>query len=91
LELGGLIERTGAEHYACRIRPLERLRGRLGLAGQNSTSAFSQLVSDGICRAAAEHDVDLVVVDNPCSPKVAVRNAECLIRQRVDLVLEFQT
>jgi ribose transport system substrate-binding protein len=35
--------------------------------------------------------VELIVVDNRYQPKVALRNAAYLIREQVDLVIEFQT
>jgi ribose transport system substrate-binding protein len=35
--------------------------------------------------------VDIIVADNRYHPKVALRNADLLIRENVDLVIEFQT
>jgi ribose transport system substrate-binding protein len=63
----------------------------IGLATQTSDSTFSQAVTEGIRQVAASQDVELLVVNNRYSPKVALRNAEYLIRERVGLVLEFQT
>ena len=42
-------------------------------------------------RAAERENVELIIVDNRYQPKVALRNAEHLVRERVDLVIEFQT
>ena len=42
-------------------------------------------------RAAEREQLELVVVDNRYQPKIALRNAEQLIREGVDLVIEFQT
>lgn len=48
-------------------------------------------MAEGITRAAEEAEIDLVVVDNRYSPKVAVRNADLLVGEKVELVIEFQT
>jgi hypothetical protein len=41
--------------------------------------------------AAAREHVDLITVNNRYSAREAVRNADLLIKERVDLVLEYQT
>ncbi|MGH9378412.1 MAG: sugar ABC transporter substrate-binding protein, partial [Terriglobia bacterium] len=45
----------------------------------------------GLMRAAEIAQVELIVVDNRYDAKVALRNADRLIREEVDLVIEFQT
>lgn len=91
LVAGGLIERVSAEQYRSLVRPLAHRRRRIGYAGQAQDSMFSSIVSASFVRAAAEHDVDLVIVNNRYSARTAVRNAESLVRDHVDLVIEFQT
>jgi ribose transport system substrate-binding protein len=91
LERGGLVRRVGAESYAPVFKPVVRQRPRLGLATQMSDSTFSLAVAESIRRTAAANDVELLVVNNRYSPKVALRNADHLIRERVAVVLEFQT
>jgi ribose transport system substrate-binding protein len=88
---GGLVEREGKGEYRCLFRPLGTRRFRLGFAAQTD-SEFSREVSDSLRRAAAEHEnVHLITVNNRYSAREALRNAELLVRERVDLVLEFQT
>jgi ribose transport system substrate-binding protein len=91
LEQGGLLKRVGAESYVPAFQPIRRVRPRIGLATQMSDSTFSQAVTESIRQVAATQDLELLVVNNRYSPKVALRNAEHLIRERVELVLEFQT
>ena len=43
------------------------------------------------CAPPSASGSELIVVDNRCQPKVALRNAQHLIKERVDLVIEFQT
>lgn len=65
-------------------------RLRFGFAGQSSEMPFSQAVGASIAAAAAAAGVELLQLDNRYDPDLAVRNAEEFVRQRVDLVLEFQ-
>lgn len=91
LERRGLIELVGNHQYRSNIKVLKRRKWRLGYAAQSTEFAFSCDVTESIRRAAAEERVDLVEVDNRYSPRVALRNADLLIKERVDLVIEFQT
>ena len=68
-----------------------RKRYRIGYAAQGQDSSFPREVHASLQRAAEREDVELIVVNNRYQPKVALRNAEHLIRERVDLVIEFQT
>ena len=90
LEHGGLLERSGPLHFRRRLLLTTQRPFRIGFAAQTSTSTFSRLVSEGIRQSAGAHGVELIELNNRHSVKVALRNAEMLIAQRVDLVLEFQ-
>ncbi len=68
-----------------------RDRIKFGFAGQSQESAFSRAIADGIEAAAAGANISLLIADNHDSAKTAVRNAERFVRERVDLVIEFQT
>ena len=87
----GFIERVDNHRYrlTCEIR--RRKKYRIGYAGQGQDSSFAREVHEGLERAAARELVDFVVVDNRYQPKIALKNAELLIRDHVDLVIEFQT
>lgn len=87
---GGLLERVNRNAYRCLFKPLGGPGFRLGFAAQTTDSEFSREVSAGVERAAEREGVSLVTVDNRYSPTRALRNADLLIRERVDLVLEFQ-
>ncbi|MDE3167298.1 MAG: helix-turn-helix domain-containing protein, partial [Acidobacteriota bacterium] len=87
---GGLIERPARGVYRCPFPPVQTRRFRLGFAAQTD-SEFSRGVSESLQHAAAKERVDLVTVNNRYSPKEALRNADLLVKEHVDLVLEFQT
>ncbi len=88
---GGLIERVGRGGYCSHIAPLTRSSFTLGFASQTTDSEFSRDVSQSIHHVAARDHIQLIAVDNRYSPKTALRNADQLIREGVDLVMEFQT
>jgi ribose transport system substrate-binding protein len=91
LAAGGLIERTGRGAYRSRVKWAGCKRYRIGFAAQAEDSPFSQTVTEGLCREAAKEEIDLVILNNRYSPRVALANVERLIRERVDLAVEFQT
>ena len=87
----GLLEKVDVNRYrlTCDIRPPKRYR--IGYAAQGSGGSFAKEVRAGLERAAEAAHVELIVVDNRYQPKVALRNADHLIRENLDLALEFQT
>jgi ribose transport system substrate-binding protein len=88
---GGLLERSGKSAYRSHIKPLASHGFHFGFAAQTTDSEFSREVADSVQRAADREQIPLITVNNRYSPTSALRNAELLIRERVNLVLEFQT
>jgi ribose transport system substrate-binding protein len=91
LERCGLVEKIGDNRYQSCIRPVKQKRYRLGYAAQGTDYQFSKDVSDGLRQAAAAEGIEVIAVDNRYNAATAQRNAELLIRERVDLMIEFQT
>jgi ribose transport system substrate-binding protein len=91
LERCGMLEKVGENLYRSSLRPFKQRLCRIGYAAQGTDYQFSKEVSAGLERAAAAEGVELICVDNRYSPKIAQRNADVLVRERVDLVIEFQT
>jgi len=87
----GLLERAGERRYRSTVQPLRPHRFRIGYAAQSAEFAFTREVTGSIERAAAGHDVDLIVLNNRYSPRAALRNADAFIREKADLVIEFQS
>jgi ribose transport system substrate-binding protein len=63
---------------------------RFGFGGQSAEMPFSEAMTASLRAAAAIVGVDLLVLDNHYDPQVAIDNAETFIRERVDVVIEFQ-
>ncbi|MFZ5929285.1 MAG: substrate-binding domain-containing protein [Acidobacteriota bacterium] len=92
LERTGLIEKVNAREYRCTIHQHKARRYKIGYAAQGSDYLFSQQVTFGL-RQEAERagNIELLALDNRYNPKVALKNADVFIKERCDLVIEFQT
>ena len=64
---------------------------RFGFAGQSTEMPFSEAVTESLLSAATAAGVDLLVLDNHYDAETALRNADDLVRQHVDLAIEFQS
>src|SRR5215475_1500944 len=91
LEKCGLVEKVGANLYQSCVRPLKHRLYRLGYAAQGADYQFSKEVSRSLQRAAAAEGIELICFDNRYNAKVAQKNADLLVREKVDLAIEFQT
>lgn len=91
LERCGMVEKVGENLYRSVLRPFKQKLHRLGYAAQGTDYQFSKEILTGLQRAAAAEGIELICVDNRYNPKVAQRNADVLVREKVDLVIEFQT
>jgi len=87
----GFLEKVDENQYrrVTEIRP--RRLYRIGYAAQGQHASFDREVRASLSRAAERNRVELVIVDNRYQPKMALRGADYLIREKVDLVIEFQT
>jgi ribose transport system substrate-binding protein len=87
---GGLLERASSGVYRNRFTPVSARQFRIGFAAQGD-SEFCRTVMQNVETAAAREHIHLITVNNRHSAREALRNADILIKERVDLVLEFQT
>lgn len=91
MERASMIEKVSANLYRSCLRPFKDRTYRIGYAAQGTDYEFSKEVSASLDRAAAAEQIELIRADNKYSPKVAQRNAAYFVREKVDLVIEFQT
>src|SRR5262252_1808229 len=91
LERCGMVEKVGENLYRSTLRPFKQKLYRIGYAAQGTDYQFSREVSVGVERAATAEGIELISLDNRYNPKTAQRNADVLVREKVDLVIEFQT
>jgi ribose transport system substrate-binding protein len=86
----GLLDKVGENQYRLAFSTRRHRKFRIGYADQDQASSFSKEVFDGLVRACQNAQIELIMVDNRRNPKAAVKNAERLIREHVDLAVEFQ-
>jgi ribose transport system substrate-binding protein len=70
------------------VHPGEMRHGR---KGGREPHQFSSEVSSSLQRAALAEGIELISLDNRYSAKIAQRNADLLVREKVDLLIEFRT
>ena len=90
LAVGELVERVGKGQYRTLTHAKSAKSIRLGFAAQTD-SEFSLDVTASLQAAAAREHVHLITVNNRYSAQQALVNADHLIKERVNIVLEFQT
>ncbi len=91
LERAAMVEKVSANLYRSCIRPLRERNYRVGYAAQGTDYEFSKEVTASLERAAAAEQIELIRLNNRYNPKIAQKNAEFFVREKVDLVIEFQT
>lgn len=87
----GFIEKLDTGAYRCSIRLNRKRRWRIGYASGGDTSLFNREITQGLIRAAADQDIELVMADNRYSSKTALKAIDQLISERVDLIVEYQS
>jgi len=87
----GFLDKVGENHYRLASEVRRRRLYRIGYAAQGQDSSFDREVRLSLARAAEREHIELIVVDNRYQPKIALRSADYLVREQVDLVIEFQT
>jgi ribose transport system substrate-binding protein len=90
LHMCGFVEKTGENQYRMISEMRPNRKYRLGYAALGQDTSFAREVGAGLVQAAEAAQVELVAVDNRYDAKIALRNADHLIREGVDLVIEFQ-
>lgn len=90
----GFLEKAEGNRYRRATESRRRARYRIGYAAHGEDTAhdpsFLREVHAGLVRAADREQVEVIVVANQHPPRCPLRSAERLIRERVDLVIEFQ-
>ena len=84
----GYVSRPEDGRYRLVSRPRKM---RFGFGGQSGALPFSNAVTESLRAAAMSAGIELLVLDNQYNGEIARQNAEEFIKQRVDLVIEFQT
>jgi len=87
----GFLEKVSNSQYRLVSERQPQRRFRIGFSYEGRDSSFVREVLSSLALAAKQESVELITVENRSNSKLAVRNAEQLIRDQVDLVIELQT
>lgn len=91
LQAAGVLRRSSMGQYSSDVRFVERRRYKLGYASQTENSTFSHEVTSSIRHAAESAGLEFISLDNRSNAKTAIANAERLVKEKVDIAIEFQT
>jgi ribose transport system substrate-binding protein len=86
----GFLEKVGENQYRLMSEKRPIRRYRIGYASQGQDCSFTKEVLAGIVRAAEAASLELIVADNRYDAKAALRSADQLIHEKIDLAIEFQ-
>lgn len=86
----GILEKVGENEYRISFPLSGQHRFRIGYAGQDRSSSFCRQLLDGLVRACQKAQFELIVAANHHNLKAAIRNAERLIREHVDLAVVYE-
>jgi ribose transport system substrate-binding protein len=86
----GFLEKIGDNLYrkCITLRPSRKFV--LGYAAHGQNAAFPKDVQASLVIAAEREQFELIVVDNRYDSRKALRNADRLVKERVDLAIVFQ-
>ncbi len=86
----GFLDKVGENQYRLLAEKRQMRHYRIGYASPGQDCSFNREVLASLTRAAEEANVELIVADNRYDAKAALRSADQLIHENVDLVIEFQ-
>lgn len=91
LERSGVIAKSGENQFRLLFRRIAQRRWKVGYGAPGIDTQFTREVANSLrCAVEQSGTIELTVLDNRFDPSVAIRNAEQFIRERADLVIEFQ-
>ena len=90
LEHKGWAVQTAPGQFRLAVRFVENRLRRIGYSSRDNRLSFPGAVTASIQRTAAENGVGILSLDNRSSNAQTIRNAERMIRERVDCAVVFQ-
>jgi ribose transport system substrate-binding protein len=91
LSAAGVLLPGPTGQYSSAVRFIEKRPYKIGYASQTANSTFALEVTSGIRQAAENAGLEFISLDNRLNAKSAIANAERLVREKVDIAIEFQT
>jgi ribose transport system substrate-binding protein len=91
LEHQGAVEKLGSNQYRLMYRRAGRHKWKIGYGTPGIDTLFTRQVTESL-RLASERceEIELLMLDHRYKTAVTLRDADQFIRERVDLVIEYQ-
>ena len=90
LEHHGWVSQPAPGRYRAAVRFSDNRSHRIGYSSRDNSLPFPHAVTDSLARCAATHGVELLSFDNRGSRAKTIRNAQRMIREKVDVAVVFQ-
>ena len=91
LQANGMVVKDGSRRYRLAGGFSPGRRYKIGYLAETSETSFYRAVARGLLESAERAGVELVVLNSQDSADVALKNAERLLAENVDLVMMFQS
>ena len=91
LQANGIVVKDRSRKYRLVGGLLPERKYKIGYVAETGESSFYRAVTRGLVESAAQAGVELVALDSQYSPEVARANAERILKENIDLAIEFQT
>ena len=86
----GFITKAGDNVFRLETTRGHKKKHVIGFAMNGRDTGFTRIVTNSLRLAADEAGIELLVLDNRNEPRTTLRNADVLVKNRVDLAIEFQ-
>ncbi|HWB84613.1 MAG TPA: substrate-binding domain-containing protein [Bryobacteraceae bacterium] len=86
----GLLEKVAENRYRLGFSVRPQRKYTIGYASHGLDASFPKEVEDSLTGAAERARIKLIVVNNRYDGRMGIRNADRLVRERVDLAIVFQ-
>lgn len=86
----GFITKAGDNVFRLETTRGHKKKHVIGFAMNGRDTGFTRIVTNSLRLAADEAGIELMVLDNRNDPRTTLRNADVLVKNRVDLAIEFQ-
>jgi ribose transport system substrate-binding protein len=91
LQSNGIVVKDADRRYRLSGNFSPGRRYKIGYLAETGETSFYRTVTQGLIESAERAGVDLIVLDSHDSPDIALKNAETLLSENVDLVMMFQS
>lgn len=87
----GYLQKVTENHYRLTLSVQPPRKYTIGYAAHGLDASFPREVQASLMRAAESARLEVIVVNNRYDGRIGIRNADRLVRERIDLAILFQS